>query len=157
VSSAADDVRFLREMLYHAAAWRPGERPPFDAVLSDFRTARYVEGWGRTGDGAVVAEAEDGTRLGAAWFRLFAAEEPGYGFVSASIPELSIAVAPAARGRGIGSALLIAIAVHARERGFPALSLSVEADNPAVRLYARTGFVGVGREGDAWTMLLELA
>jgi len=33
------------------------------------------------------------------------------------------------------------------------VSLSVETDNPAVRLYERFGFVRVGYVGTAWTML----
>jgi ribosomal protein S18 acetylase RimI-like enzyme len=41
------------------------------------------------------------------WSRCFTRDEPGYGFIDESIPELSIAVATDARGRGIGTALLM--------------------------------------------------
>ena len=44
---------------------------------------------------------------------------------------------------------------QARGAGFEAISLSVEPDNPAVRLYERAGFTRVGGTG-AWTMLVEL-
>jgi ribosomal protein S18 acetylase RimI-like enzyme len=157
VTRTEEDVRFLRAMLYEAVTWRGGERLPLEAVLSDARTARYVEGWGRVGDDGVVAMSGGGTRLGAAWFRLFAADEPGHGFVAASIPELSIAVVPSSRGRGIGSALLSELGVRAREAGFSSLSLSVEEGNRAARLYERAGFVRVGRQGSASTMLLDLS
>jgi ribosomal protein S18 acetylase RimI-like enzyme len=157
VMRTEDDLRFLRAMLYEAATWRGGERPPLETVLADRRNAAYVEEWGRAGDSGLVAEAGDGKRLGAAWFRLFAADEPGYGFVAATIPELSIAVVPEARGRGIGGDLLAALVEHARESGYAALSLSIEDGNPAARLYERVGFVSVGRDGNSRTMLLDLA
>jgi ribosomal protein S18 acetylase RimI-like enzyme len=57
----------------------------------------------------------------------------------------------------VGTALLDALIVQARQAGVGALSLSVEEGNPAARLYERLGFVRIGRTGSAWTMLLELA
>ena len=44
----------------------------------------------------------------------------------------------------------------ARDDGFAALSLSVEPDNPAARLYERLGFERVGWFEGAQTMLLRL-
>ena len=55
------DVRFLRDMLHHAYYWRerePGEEPG--------PVARYVKGWGKPGDTALIA-VEDGFPVGAAW------------------------------------------------------------------------------------------
>lgn len=58
-----------------------------------------------------------------------------------------IAVAPQARGMGIGSALLDAIAEHARELGLAQVRLDVIDTNPRARaLYLRKGFVPVGTE-----------
>jgi RimJ/RimL family protein N-acetyltransferase len=81
---------------------------------------------------------------------------PGYGFVDESTPELGIAVSPEVRGRGIGRALLASLIEHARAAQLPALSLSVESDNPALRLYERLGFEKVGRVENAWTIRLDL-
>jgi GNAT superfamily N-acetyltransferase len=153
------DLPFLAEMGWYAAHWRPGAEPPpdDDALLADDRLGRYLAGWGRPGDGGVVALDERDAPTGAAWYRLFSRAEPGYGFVSESIPELSIGVRPAARRAGVGRALLTALVRLAREEGHAALSLSVEPDNPARTLYERLGFRRVGSEGGAWTMLVELA
>ena len=47
--------------------------------------------------------------------------------------------------------------VHeARQRHLPALSFSVEPDNPATSLYQRAGFVAVARMGGSLTMVLPL-
>lgn len=58
-----------------------------------------------------------------------------------------IFVAPHARGRGVGTALLHAIAAEARSRGYDQLRLDVIDSNPRARaLYEREGFVAVGRD-----------
>ena len=90
---------------------------------------RYHQGWGRRGDGGVVAEI-DGEPVGAAWYRLFEEDKPGYGFVDEKTPELSIAVVPLHRRKGIGEAVLRSCMVQAREEGFQALSLSVAVAQP---------------------------
>ena len=87
------DVPFMRDMLRHAYYWRvdrvseSGEPP----------VRRYVERWGRPGDTALIA-IQDFQRVGAAWYRLFSADNPGYGFVDEETPELSIAIVPSRRG-----------------------------------------------------------
>ena len=70
----------------------------------------------------------------------------GYGYVDDETPELAIAVLPDHRGRGLGRRLLRELLDAAGGR-FGAVSLSVRAENPAWRLYERTGFrVAVERE-----------
>jgi ribosomal protein S18 acetylase RimI-like enzyme len=117
--------------------------------------AHYVTGWPRPGDFGTVAVAGEDV-AGVAWARLFPDDDPGYGFVAADVPELTIAVRPGHRGRGLGGTLLDAVLAQARARGLRAVSLSVEDGNRARRLYERAGFVVVGRSGTSDTMLLEL-
>jgi len=142
------DVRFLRDMLHHAYYWR--ERNPDDGPGP---VARYVKGWGRQGDTMLIA-VDDGFPVGAAWYRLFGRDHPGYGFVDEETPELAIAVVPSRRGRGIGDALLEALFERARADGHEALSLSVEAGNDALcAFYERHGFERVSDDGgDTVTM-----
>jgi ribosomal protein S18 acetylase RimI-like enzyme len=94
---------------------------------------------------------------GAVWYRLMTFEEPGYGFVDDSTPEIALAILPDHRGRGMGGALLEEIRDVARSRGYGALSLSVEHGNPALRLYERSGFVKLFETEDAWTMKVDLS
>ena len=112
-------------MLYEAARWNPDwPREPMEEVLAEPMLLRYHQDWGRPGDGGVVAETE-GEPVGAAWYRLFTDQEPGYGFVDEKNPELSIAVVPSHRRKGIGEAVLRSCMVQAREEGFQSLSFSV--------------------------------
>jgi ribosomal protein S18 acetylase RimI-like enzyme len=58
---------------------------------------------------------------------------------------VSMWVRPAARGRGVGEALVDASAGWARDRGHAALFLWVtESNEPAQRLYERCGFTATG-------------
>jgi ribosomal-protein-alanine N-acetyltransferase len=58
----------------------------------------------------------------------------------------SIAVAPAARGRGVGVALLKRTVALLRRRGFKTVSLNVRIENEAaIRLYQKLGFQRVRR------------
>jgi ribosomal protein S18 acetylase RimI-like enzyme len=141
------DVPFLRDMLRHAYYWRvdrvseSGEPP----------VRRYVERWGRPGDTALIA-IQDFQKVGAAWYRLFTESNAGYGFIDEETPELSIAIVPSRRGGGLGSELLDALLDRARADGYAAISLSVEKGSPAVGLYERHGFEGVGDDDGGVTM-----
>ena len=151
-----EDRRFLAAMLYEAATWRPGPREQPGAVLARSENARYATGWGREGDFGLVALNAADERLGAAWYRLFDPAQPGYGFVGAEIPELTLAVRSPWRGQGIGTTLVNGLIEQAAAEGRPALSLSVEDDNPALLLYRKLGFQEVRREeGGTHVLLLE--
>ena len=147
----AQDVRFLRDMLHHAYYWK--ERAP---DTGPGPVALYVKAWGRRGDTAVIA-LDKGFPVGAAWYRLFARDRRGYGFVDERTPELAIAVVPNARGKGVGAALLEALLDRARAEGYETISLSVDRNNAgAIGLYERHGFERVGEEDDSVTMLAHL-
>jgi ribosomal protein S18 acetylase RimI-like enzyme len=103
----------------------------------------------------MVAEL-DGVPVGAAWYRLFTEDAPGYGYVDEKTPEVSIAVHPLHRRKGIGGTLLRAAMVGAREEGYQTLSLSVAVHNRSRMMYQRVGFEKVGEQGESWTMLVNL-
>lgn len=142
----ADDLPFLAEMLYEAAAaYNPQIQAMGKEAVLRVATPRYLDGWGRQGDAGLVAVTQAGRRLGAAWYRSFTAEEHGLGFVSPDIPEVAIATVADARGRGLGTTLLTALMALAHTQGIAALSLNVSgANTPARRLYERHGFRETG-------------
>ena len=140
----SQDVRFLRDLLRHAYYWRTSTLGSADLPLS-----RYVDGWGRPGDTAVVA-IDSALPVGAAWYRLFPADAPGFGFVDESTPELTIAVVPSRRGRGFGRELMEGLLERARSDGYQAISLS--AEERQVPLYERYGFERLRNDDGAWTM-----
>jgi ribosomal protein S18 acetylase RimI-like enzyme len=138
----AGDEPVLWEMLRLAAH---AEDHSLADVRRDPDLARYVDGWGRGGDSGVKAvNRRSGTCAGAAWLRLWSADDHGYGYIDEHTPELSIAVAPGYQAMGIGTRLLEELIASATG-AHAALSLSVRQDNdPALRLYRRLGFEQLG-------------
>ena len=145
-------------MLVEAVNWSPEWKPRSRRrVLSEPRTARYIVGWPRETDLGVIAEA-GAEPVGAAWARFFPAGDPAYGFVGSDVPELTIGVAAAWRGRGVGRDLLRAVAALAAGAGIARISLSVERKNFARGLYLSEGFTVVdASDPQSDTMVKSLA
>jgi GNAT superfamily N-acetyltransferase len=153
----ADETPFLEQMLYSALAWRPDvELPPREWVLAHPQVVVFHAGWGRAGDVGLVAE-EAGEPIGLAWYRFFTDAEHGEGYVDEATPELAIAVVDGCRGRGVGKLLMEAIHARARADGVEQISLSVDRDNPARRLYERLGYVELEPDDENGRMVLRLA
>ena len=155
-----EDLPFLWDMLFEAAAVSPEIRKMGkERALSLPFILHILENFGRSGDVAIVSEIGEKELIGAAWFRLFPEHAKGYGFISSEIPEIAVAVVSHMRGRGAGTKLLESLIETARAMKLPALSLSVDRQNPALRLYERLGFrdANVSKETDSSiTMILNL-
>ncbi len=141
------DLPFCWDMLYEAAIASPVLRGlPMADVLARPGVAEYLTGWGRAGDIGIVAVGADGGPVGAAWLRVFGPSEQRLGLgAPAGVPEVTLAVRRAHRGVGVGSALLGAIAVRAREAGYQHLAAAVDPLNGAMKFFQRHGFVEAGR------------
>ena len=152
----AGDAEHVRWALYAALAWDPARQlPPPELTLAHPEALRYHADWGRRGDLGVVV-AENGEVIGVAYCRLFTEDDHGHGYLDDATPEIAVAVRDGDRGRGIGRRLLAELARVARNAGFARLSLSVDEDNQAIRLYERLGYREVSRDDDGVRMVLEL-
>jgi len=147
----ADDGALLRHATLAAMNWRAATFVDADLDRPEF--AHYFAGYDPVRDHGVVAVDGEGP-VGVAWVRFLPADDPGYGFVAEDVPELTTAVEPRGRGRGVGTALLTRLLAAGCAAGWPGVSLSVEDGNTGARiLYERVGFRTVGRNGDSDTML----
>lgn len=141
-----DDVAAIRLFQRAALFVPPGAAPFPDDLVDQPDIAQYwQELGGRAGDVGRVAVATAGEIIGAVWARLL---PDGYGFVDDATPEMSIAVDPAHRNRGVGSSLIEALLAEV-----PRCSLSVDTRNPAAALYERFGFTTVRRDGE-WSVVM---
>jgi GNAT superfamily N-acetyltransferase len=131
------DAAFIVEMARLASAVEGRPLPPVD-------DPQLVRGLPPSPDASVLALDHDGHPVGAAWWHfrepLLVVSPDG-----AAVPELVVAVVPAARGHGVGHLLLDALAAHAARHGYDQVALNVHIRNPAVRLYSRAGFVVAGK------------
>ncbi|MEV7989717.1 GNAT family N-acetyltransferase [Micromonospora sp. NPDC085948] len=155
-AATPSDLAFLVDMLVEAVNWLPERDWSRERILADPALAHYVTGWMRPDDVGVVAVKPAGQPVGAAWLRHLTAADPGYGYVSDDVPELTIGVVESWRGRGVGRMLLRAARDAARARGIPRVSLSVERANFAAKLYAAEGFRTIESFENADTMVTDI-
>lgn len=90
-----EDQSLLWDFLFQAIFTPAEEIPPSRAILVEPEIAHYAAEWGKVGDVGFKAVEEE-IPVGAAWLRLM----DGYGHVADDIPELTISVLPASRGKG---------------------------------------------------------
>lgn len=150
----ATDVALLRTACWLNFNWTGPARIDFRELDHTPQLRKYFEFQPERGDFGLVAERE-GLPLGVVWLLFLEPPQPGYGFVAADIPELSICVWPGYRGQGLGHRLLHTALGEAKRRQIPGVSLSVETDNPSRRLYLDCGFRDV-QEAAPGTMLARL-
>lgn len=140
-SSIKNDIFFLQKMLFEAAYWNQLEnRPTLEIGLQRDDLKYLLSDWGRSGDIAVIAQEEDGRKIGAAWIRFWTEELHSYGFISKDIPELSIGIVKDKRGKGVGKALMKKVIGEAKKKKISSISLSVEKENYACKFYINLGF-----------------
>lgn len=150
------DRTFLKYMLELTETWGDSTKELPEYFKDDLE--RYVSQWTPSEGGVVVeaAEPDSDQRIGAAWFRRFRADAPGYGFIAEQYPEIAVAVIPAHTGKGLGTQLMREALQQSRAVGYPGVSLSVEVGNTrAMRTYEKLGFENQGLDegGGAYTML----
>lgn len=152
------DRTLLKYMLELTETWGDASKALPEYFEDDLE--RYVNQW-TPSEGGIVVEIAEGNhagdrRIGAAWFRQFRADAPGYGFVAEQYPEIAVAVIPEHTGRGLGTQLMREALQQAQTAGHSGVSLSVEVGNTrAMRTYEKLGFEnrGLDEGGGAYTML----
>lgn len=153
-SLTGKDQKFLFDMLYEAIYTAPGKTAPDRSILESPSIRKYAENWtSMEGDRGYAVCRKDGMPVGAIWIRYFRGESGGYGYIADDIPELSMALYPEYRGKGLGTRLMDHLL---KNLTVPALSLSVDPDNPALRLYERFGFKPYGKKETSLILRLDL-
>lgn len=146
------DLEFMWDMLFAALYVPPGAEKLPRSVLNDPLISRYLEGWGRGGDMAFIAEVNN-QKVGAIWVRIFSSQDKGFGWVDENTPEVTMAVSEDYRNKGVGSLLIGKLIIKASKK-HKQLVLSVDKANAAVGLYKRFGFETVKKEKSSLTMAL---
>ena len=133
-----DDRAFVRDLgrSSSTSSISPVREARLDDVMDAFdHLAQFV--YGRRHD-LLIAE-EHGSPVG---FLLLLLDIPDEVTLAPQAFVAYMAVEPAARGRGVGRALLDAAETHARAEGLPHISLMVTDENaPARALYGGAGYL----------------
>ncbi len=143
------EIPVLDDFLYEAIFIPQGVVPPPRSIIEQDDLQVYVRGFGDDPhDHCLVAEV-DGKIAGAVWVRIM----DDYGHVDDQTPSLAISLYPEYRGQGIGTQLLNQMLDMLRQKGYPQVSLSVQKENYALRMYQKAGFETVEDRGEEVLMV----
>lgn len=146
------EIPVLDDFLYEAIFIPQGVEPPPRSIIEQDDLQVYVRGFGEEPhDHCLVAEV-DGKIAGAVWVRIM----DDYGHVDDQTPSLAISLYPEYRGQGIGTQLLNQMLDMLRRKGYPQVSLSVQKENYALRMYQKAGFKIVEDRGEEVLMVARL-
>ena len=152
----SEEIPLLEDFLYEAIFVPEGfeGEVPRDVIRTDPKCCAAYEGFGTCPDDRALVAEVDGEVIGACWVRT----TDEYGHIDDGTPSFAISFLQPFRGRGIGTALMRAMLDELRAAGYARASLSVQKENPALRLYERLGFrvVGDGADDTEWLMVVNL-
>ncbi len=147
-----EEYSILKDFLYQAIYIPDGVAPPPKSIINSPELQEYIIEFGCSKhDRAFVAEIK-GTIVGAVWVRIM----NDYGHVDSDTPSLAMSVYKEYRGLGIGTALLRKLLSDLKSSGYLKVSLSVQKDNYAVKLYERVGFVVSDEKKEEYIMIAHL-
>lgn len=148
----AEEYDLLNDFLYEAIFVPDGAKPPEKSILQLPELQVYTDDFGGSPhDRAFVAEAE-GKIVGAAWARIM----KDYGHMDDQTPSLAISLYKEYRGMGIGTALLKNLMMDLKAASYERVSLSVQKDNYAVKMYEKAGFTVCAEKKEEYLMAANL-
>ena len=147
-----EEIPVLNDFLYEAIFIPQGVVPPPRDIIKQEDLQVYVQGFGESPhDHCLVADC-DGKIVGAVWVRIM----NDYGHLDDQTPSLAISLYPTYRGQGVGTQLLRQMMDLLRQEGYAQVSLSVQKENYALRMYQKEGFMIVEDRGDEVVMRARL-
>lgn len=147
-----EEYCLLDDFLYEAIYIPEGMEPPDRSVINCPELQEYIAEFGkRQHDKALVAEVQRNV-VGAVWVRVM----NDYGHIDTDTPSLAVSVYREYRGQGIGTSLLNQLLAEEKAAGYSRISLSVQKDNYAVRMYQKAGFTVVDESPEEYIMRVDL-
>lgn len=147
-----EEYVLLEHFLYEAIFIPVGVEPPPKIIINMPELQEYIADFGSLKDDkAIVAEVE-GKIIGSVWVRIM----NDYGHIDDDTPSLAMSLYKEYRGLGIGTALLKEILLNLKLAGYTKVSLSVQKDNYAVKLYKKVGFTVYDENEEEYIMVTKL-
>lgn len=144
-----DDLDFLRKMVWEGLMASPTFVAWMGLATIQEYEDRYWKTWAKQPSPAFIAVDADGRSLGALSLRPNDTEPPGW--------RIAIGVEAEARGQGVGRKLMERALDYAKTDGVAYVNLHVDpANQVAITLYQRMGFVDVERRDESIEMRIEL-
>lgn len=147
-----EEYCILGDFLYEAIYIPDGIKRPPKSIIKCPELQEYIVEFGeRKHDKAMVAEIQ-GNVVGAVWVRIM----NDYGHIDNDTSSLAMSVFKKYRGLGIGTLLLEYLLSVERMEGYSKISLSVQKNNYAVKMYEKVGFNIVDENSEEYIMVVNL-
>lgn len=147
-----EEYSVLKDFLYDAIYIPEGLAAPPRSVLDVPELQVYIKEFGRSKHDHALAAIVQEKIVGIVWARIM----NDYGHIDDETPSLSISVLKEYRGAGIGTALLETMLTHLASRGYSRVSLSVQRENYAVKMYEKVGFTVYIEKDEEYIMVVRL-
>ena len=131
-----DEVPLLNDFLYEVIFIPKGVKPPPKSIIMNDDLQVYIQNFGAHPDDRCLVAETDGKVVGAVWARIM----KDYGHIADDIPSLAISLYKEYRNNGIGTNLLCQMLQQLRRDGYAQVSLSVQKDNYATKMYLKADF-----------------
>ncbi|MBU9724513.1 GNAT family N-acetyltransferase [Diplocloster modestus] len=146
------EYSLLENFLYEAIFVPKGVPAPPRTIIEQPELQIYVTDFGKKKDDIGLV-AEVGTKVvGAVWVRIM----NDYGHIDDATPSFAISLYKEYRGWGIGTALMQEMLCILKRRGYQQVSLAVQKENYAVKLYKKVGFEIVDENEEEYIMVCYL-
>jgi len=142
----------LDDFLYEAIFQRDETNLLPKSIIKKPELQVYIEDFGSKKDDYCLCVEVDGKVAGAVWVRNI----NGYGNIDKVTPELAISLYREYRGHGIGTEMMKRMIDYLKQEGYSKISLAVQKDNRAVKVYLNAGFEIVQENEEEYTMVCYL-
>ena len=147
-----DEYPLLKNFLYEAIYIPEGEKIPDKSIVNLSELQIYYKDFGSFKDDIALAADVKDKVIGAAWVRIM----DDYGHIDNETPSLAMSLFKEYRNLGIGTVLLNELLSELKIRGYLKVSVSVQKDNYAQKMYKKAGFKVIKENEEEYIMLAEL-
>ena len=131
-----EEMPLLNDFLYEAIFIPEGEKKPDKAIINSPDLQVYIKDFGKFKDDFCLVAEYKKEIVGACFTRIM----NDYGHIDDETPSLAISLYPEYRNMGIGTLLLKEMINSLRNKKYTKISLSVQKENYAFKMYLKCGF-----------------
>lgn len=145
----ASESPLLKKFLYEAIFIPQGGSAPAREIINEPQLQVYIKDFGSGEHDHALLARVDGRAAGAVWVRIM----NDYGHVDEQTPSMAISLFREYRGAGIGTALLQQMLKLLKRKHYEQVSLSVQKENYALKMYQKAGFVIIDQNEEEYIMV----
>lgn len=146
------EISLLEDFLYEAIFIPEGVNPPPRSIIRNEDLQVYVKDFGLFSDDRCLVAEIEGKIVGAVWSRIM----KDYGHIDDDTPSIAMSLYKEYRNQGMGTELLRQMLQLLRREGYEKVSLSVQKENYATKMYLKAGFEVVKETPEEYIMVCNL-